>query len=146
VFSASVPKLAAYFNADEASIRKAIALLVSKGFFEVLGQIPGTTRHYRAIGHTEWGAKNPGKCTEKETMPWSNEPGDTLGVELYAISGRLFPVYPNLLKGMRNTGHNDAAIREHFRTFFREQTGDQCKNWKHGFAGRFIKYLKAKLP
>jgi hypothetical protein len=141
IFSASVPELADYFGADEKTIRKAIRLLGNTGFFNGVSHEPGASVRYRPIRHEEWAKIHPGRCTEKETMPWSNEPSDTLGVELHAISGQRFKPFPNFIRGMRKTHHSDAAIREHFRTFINQQI-PIGRQWATGFAGNFIKYLK----
>jgi hypothetical protein len=142
IFSASIPTLAAYFQADERSIRKAIRQLADLGFFEIDTAERGASKRYQVVRHKEWSAKHPGHCTEKETMPWSDEPGDTLGVELSAITGGRFKPYPNFVKGIRKTGHSEAAIREHLRCFVR-QYQPVGRQWSHGFAG-FIKYLKSQ--
>lgn len=141
IFSPSIPNLAEYFGADEKTIRKAIRLLVDTGFFNGVSNEPGASVRYRPIRHEEWAKTHPGRCTEKETMPWSNEPGDTLGVELHAISGQRFKPFPNFIRGMRKTKHSDAAIRDHFRAFINQRV-PIGKQWATGFAGNFIKYLK----
>jgi hypothetical protein len=143
VFSASIPRLAAYFNASENTIRKAIHLLVGQGFLEEISKEDGASYCYLPLTHREWAAKHPGRCTEKESMPWSNEPGDTLGVGLYAISGGRFKPYPNFVKAMRNTGFDDAAIVQHFRNFAQQQK-PVGKKWNIGFSGQFIKYLRGE--
>lgn len=143
VFSPSIPTLAAYFDVDERTVRSAIKALVAIGFFEIIRKERGAPTTYRPIHHSDWSQKRPGMCTEKAEMPWDGEMQDTLGPELHAISGHRFKVYPNFLKGMRNTGHDDAAIREFFRSFIAEAlpTG---KQWAFGLAGNFIKYLKSQ--
>src|SRR5579864_3065239 len=120
VFSASIPTLAAFFNVDERTVRKAMRLLVALGFFEIIREECGASVKYRPIHHRDWAPKHPDRCATKDEMPWDDEVKDTLGPELHAISGHRFKVYPNFLKGMRNTGHDDAAIREHFRAFIAE--------------------------
>ena len=124
-------------------MRSGIKLLVGLGFFEVLRREKGASVNYRPIHHRDWLLKRPGLCIEKDAMPWDGEAQDTLGPELHAISGHRFRVYPNWIKGMRKTGHDDAAIREFFRAFIAEYlpTG---KQWAFGLAGDFIKYLKTQ--
>jgi hypothetical protein len=141
VFYASIPRLAAYFSADEKTVRKAIRLLVKQGFFELLGQSPGATVRYKPISHTIWKTKYLG-CSEKLTAPWANEPGqDKLAVQLHAISGGQYTAFSNLIKGMRNTRHSEAAILEHFRTFI-DIERPVGKRWGNGFSGHFIQYLR----
>lgn len=141
IFSASTPALAAYFDADERTIRKAIRQLVALGFLEIETCERGATVRYKPVKHRDWAAIHPGRCTEKETMPWADEPGDTLGKELHAISGGRFKPYPNFVKGIRKTGHSEPAIREMFRAFVL-QDKPVGRKWVAGFAGRFIKYLR----
>lgn len=143
VFSASIPTLAAYFGADEKTIRKAIRLLLDKGFFELISEESGASVRYRPLRHPDWAAKHGGQCTEKCSYPWEGEPGaDTLGPELYAISGQRFRPYPNFIKGMRKTGHSEEAIREHFRDFIAERKPVGSRAWNIGLAGDFIKHLR----
>ena len=141
VFSASIPRLATYFNAAENTIRQALHILERHGFLEVLSKEDGAPIRYQPLTHREWAIKHPGCCTEKETMPWSNEPGDQLGVFLYAISGQRFRPYPNFVKAMRNTGHSDDRIAQMFRAFV-EKEKPVGKKWNAGFSGNFIKYLR----
>jgi hypothetical protein len=141
VFYASTPRLAEYFGADVRSIRKALRQLVILGFFEKISEEPGATISYRPIHHKAWAANHTGQCTEKASTPWDEEPGDTLGRELHAISGGRFYPRPNFVKAMRNTGHSEADIREHFRTFVlnAQPVG---KSGAVGLSGRFIKHLR----
>lgn len=143
VFSASVPRLAAYFGVDERTVRKAIRALVALGFFEIARQEAGVSVNYRPVHHRDWSVKYPGRCTEKLEMPWADEQQDTLGPELHAISGHRFTVFPNFIKAMRKTGHSDASIRGHFRTYV-QQTLPTGKQWRNGFAGHFIQFLKTQ--
>jgi hypothetical protein len=138
VFAASVPTLAAYFKADERSIRKALHMLEASGFVELISQHPGESVKYRPIRHRDWEATHPGRCTAKAVVA----EGDTLGVELHAISGGRFKPYPNLVKAMRKTGHSAEQIKQHFRTFA-TQENPVGRKWT-GFAGHFLKYLKAQ--
>jgi hypothetical protein len=140
VFSVSIPHLAKFFRVDERTVRKAIHLLVDKEFFIELRTEAGAAVTYRPVLHTVWAQTHPGQCTEKMQMPWAADE-DPLGVELYAISGQRFKPYPNFVKGMRKTGHSPVAIRSHFVAFV-EQDQPTGKQWKNGFAGKFIKYLK----
>lgn len=142
VFSASIPTLAEYFKANEKTIRKALRLLEALGFFELIAQEPGASVRYRPIKHRDWEVAHPGRCTTKETMPWLPE-ADTLGMELFAISGQRFKPYPNFVKGMRKTGHSGDQIKQHFRAFATIEN-PIGRRWANGFAGKFIKYLKSQ--
>jgi hypothetical protein len=132
VFSASIPTLAAYFDADEKTIRATLRQLVDLGFLVVDAEELGATVRYRPVKHEEWRASHPGCCVEKETMPWSNEAGDPLGVMLHQISGRQFKAFPNQIVGMRNTGCGDAEIAKHSRDFvnFTKPVGGE---WANGY-------------
>jgi hypothetical protein len=141
IYSASVPNLAAYFGADEKSIRKALHILLALGFFEIVEEAPGSSVRYRPIRHKDWQPKNPGRCTAKQAGVWQ---GDTLSAELYAISGQRFRTYPNLIKAMRKTKLSDDQIKEHFRMFATQEHSAGHIKWG-GFAGRFLKHLKAQL-
>jgi hypothetical protein len=145
VFYASIPRLAEYFGVDEKTVRKALHLLVVLGFLEIARQEAGASVRYRPVLHSVWKTlpKNAGRCAEKSTMPWADEPQDRLAVDLHAISGGRFTTWPNVVKAMRKTGHSTEAIHGHFRAFvdFEQPTG---KVWGDGFAGRFIKYLRAQ--
>lgn len=145
VFFASIPKLALYFGVDERTVRKALQSLEKTGFFEIVSRSPGLSVHYRVVGHKDWAAAHSGKCaTRNDEMPWSNEPQDPLGKLLYAISGGRFKPYPNFIKGMRNTEHNDTAIGEHFRAFLRSYKPKYKREWSRGLCQQFMTYLRSK--
>lgn len=144
IFSASIPTLAAYFRVNEKTVRAAIQLLVEIGFFERVSSESGVSVRYRPLTHKEWAAKHPAECTEKEEMPWSGERQDELGKMLYAISGGRFKPYVNFLRGMRKTGHSDAAIADHFRTFLQTYQPHDERPWAMGLCSRFLSYLRAQ--
>jgi len=145
IFFASVPRLAEYFGVDERTVRKALRLLVTLGFFEIARQEPGASVRYKPVLHSIWKnlPKNAGRCAEKSTTPWEDEVQDRLAVDLHAISGGRFTTFPNIVKAMYKTGHSAQAICAHFHTFvdLEKPTG---KVWANGFAGHFIKYLRAQ--
>jgi len=142
IFSASKVRLTEYFGVDDKTIRKACRLLVALGFFEIVSEEPGATVRYKLIRHKDWAAEHPGRCVQKMETPWTNEPGaDPLGVQLHAISGHRFTTFPNIVKGIRKTGHGEQAICEHFRSFVAQEL-PKGTQWRNGFAGRFIKHLK----
>lgn len=146
VFFASIPRLAAYFEADEKTVRKALRLLAKSGFLEEIDAPEGKTVRYKPVSHLDWqkkrgGAANcirDGRCVEKpEGKPY--EEMGKLGQRLYAISGGDYRPYPNFIKGMRNTGHSDEAIERHFRDYL---DANDVPNWKHGFQKDFMAYLR----
>lgn len=64
---------------------------------------------------------HPGHCTHKDEMPWSN--GDELGRALHGIlCGENY--YPNVLKGLRNTGANDDQIMIAAKQFMLHDKGN----------------------
>jgi len=143
IFHASIPRMSAYFDRDEKTIRKALRLLVKLGFFDVVRQAPGATVCYKPVRHDDWRRTHPHDCAQRLAMPWDDEPQDKLAQVLYGISGGQCPVYANVLKGIRKTGHGETAIKKHFVDFI---VIDQPvgKRWGNGFHGRFIKYLKTQ--
>lgn len=169
VFFATVSRLAAYFDADEKTARKAIRLLVKTGFFEELRSQPGKPKRYMPVRHPDWQRKRGGEkacienghCAEKGPMPWDDEELDKLGQRLYAVSGGEYQPFPNFIKGMRNTGHSDQAIEHHFRAYIKN-VEDELRNpdddnvdaddpdnywqgnYKNGFTKAFMKYLRAQ--
>jgi hypothetical protein len=152
VFYASIPRLAAYLEADEKTVRKAIRLLEKTGFFELLRAVPGETRKYKPVRHPDWQRKHGGEkacienghCVEKLAMPWDDEELDKLGQSLHAISGGEYKPFPEFIKGMRNTGHSDKAIVEHFRRYIDDIDPALLPNWKNGFTKDFMKHLRAQ--
>lgn len=161
-FSVSYPNLAEYFDADERHVARAVRQLRQIEFFEWLAADPGHSCVYRPVPHSEWSRSHPGKCTEKIALPWDWE-GDPLGRQLFAIcDGRIKFFYPNVLKGMRNTGLSDAEIVECMKEFRRDgdgswkagltaaeiaermrDAGECTAGWTRGFVGQFMKYLRA---
>jgi len=144
-FFCSVPRLADYFGVDERTIRKAIKQLVKLHFWEVLGGQHGGEHYatrYRPLMHREWIERyGTANCVHRLDMPWKDEELDPLGREMYALSGGRFTPYVNFVKGIRNTGHSDAAILEYFAQFVVTQRPNG-RRFAKGFAGDFIKYLR----
>jgi hypothetical protein len=143
-FTVSYPKLAAYFDVSERTIRYAVHSLRDIELFKLLSSEPGRKCTYQPIHHDDWALKHPGKCLEKISGPdyWEQ---DLLGQALFAVcDGRVSFFYPNVLKGMRNTGLTDLEIVERmkkFRAIDRPPTGQP---WVKGFVGRFMVHLKGE--
>lgn len=152
VFYASIPRLAAYLEANEKSVRHAIRLLVKTGFFELLRQRKGKSTQYKPVRHPDWQRKHGGEkscienghCVEKLAMPWDDEELDKLGQRLHAISGGEYKPHINFIVGMRNTGHSDDAIVEHFRSYIDDIDTTLPPNWNNGFTKAFMKYLRVQ--
>jgi hypothetical protein len=104
----SIQKLGRYFNVNDDYLYAAARVLVLSGWLEVLESERGKTVHYRPVGHQEWAGKHPGFCVHKDELYFSM--GDELGRALYGILGGE-KYHPNVLKGLRNTGATDAAIK-----------------------------------
>ncbi len=144
-FYSSIPRLAHYFGVDERTVRKALHALEKTGFFEIVAKPRGLPVQYRVVGHKEWATLHDGRCTQKaDRMPWDDEPQDALGKLLYAVSASRFKPYPNFIKGMRNTGHSDAAIANHFRTFLRTYQPKHKRLWSMGLCQQFMTYLRGQ--
>jgi hypothetical protein len=145
VFNIAAGNLAEFLGVDVKNVQRAYQHLVRLGFFEVLRRERGTSVKYRVLKHRDWKAKHPGCCAERVEMPWDDEEKDQLGQRLYGVSGGRYRTYTNFLKGMRNTGHNDEAICALFREFIdiEQPTG---KQWRNGFSGRFMKFLRSNPP
>lgn len=141
VFFASIPRLATYLGCDERSVRKAIKLLLDTGFLIKLAEEPGKSVRYKPVHHRDWAVSHPGCCAEKLEMPsWFGD-GDPLGRALYAASGGNFKTYPNFLKGMRNIGHDDAAILRFWGEFLLVDR-PAGPRWHDGVYARFMKHLR----
>jgi hypothetical protein len=136
----SVPQMAAYFDKTESTIRKAFRELRKLGFFEVIRFEKGKAVNYRPVGHLEWAKAHPDQCIEKLSMPWDSET-DPLGRSLYAASGARVSFFPNVLKGLRRHGFNDAEIVTEWKQFISEQ--DDPLIWR-GIVKRFNEYLPMK--
>jgi hypothetical protein len=144
----SVQKLTRYFSVDDKYLYSAVRVLVLGGWSDVLESEQGKTVHYRPVGHEEWAGRHPGFCVHKGIgeLPYSE--GDELGRARYGIMGGEM-YHPNLLKGLRNTGASDDAIKSAAHSFMKTD---------HGRGGgkerrkRFQAYLRAhatdsnKLP
>jgi hypothetical protein len=65
-FYGSAPQIAEYFHIKkDDDIRKALDVLEEDGFMELVSSEPGQSKKYRALTHSEWAAKHPGRCCEK---------------------------------------------------------------------------------
>jgi len=139
-FYVSIPRLAEYFAADDRAIRKAIHKLERFGFFVKLKEVPGKSVSYRPVPHDEWARKNPNACLEKLATPWDDEKKDELAIWLHAASDGTMKCFPNFMRGMRNIGHSDEALREHFTAFYASDSKEAKGRFK-----RFMRYLHS-LP
>jgi len=84
--------------------------------------------------HNKWAAKHPGCCAEKETLPWSGEKGDPLGVRLWNVSGGKVKYQPYQVKALRNTGLTDDQIATAFEEFV---TAEQARREEGGWHGHW---------
>jgi len=137
-FRTSIRTLADYFKRGRTTIIEALQLLEGNGWFERLSAEPGKPVVYRPIYHSDWAETRSSECVEKLEYPWSAEDHDELGRMLYAHSDGRFKIYPNILKGLRSTGHTNGAIQWHFTQFWSSDSKKK-KMW-----GRFKQYLEAQ--
>jgi hypothetical protein len=141
-FWASIPRMAEYFGVTERTVRHALRHLEKTGFLEVVAKSVGQSVQYRPVGHKEWKVKNGAHCITKGTeVPYTNEPQDVLGRQLYAISAQRFKPYPNFVKGMRRIGMADELIVQHFKNFLTTYTPKNKRAWAQGLCGQFMHYL-----
>jgi hypothetical protein len=136
-FSASAAKLATYLNVNDRYVYDAIDLLVAAGFLQLIEAELGKPTKYRPVGHTEWAEKHPGCCTKKIDKLFTDE--DPLGKKLFGILGGL-KCFPNMLKGLRNSGATDEQIEQCGKTFMEQDKGKGSKRrWK-----RFHDYVRSQ--
>jgi hypothetical protein len=142
-FTVSYPNLATYFHTSERTIRRAIHSLREIELFKMLSSEPGHPCAYQPIPHSIWQQTHPGQCSEKLTMPdWEK---DLLGLALFTqCDGRVKFFYPNVLKGMRNTGLSDLQIVERMKRFREIDAPPAGQPWTRGFVGRFMNHLKSE--
>jgi hypothetical protein len=140
-FAASVANIAKYLNISDGRqdrcISSAIELLVTAGFFEVIEIEKGKPTKYRPVGHKEWAEKHPGFCTKKVEKLFPDE--DELGKKLFGILGGE-KYFPNMLKGLRNTGATDEQIEQSGKEFMEKDKG----NGASGRRKRFHDYLRSQ--
>jgi hypothetical protein len=148
-FHASLPNLAEYFRVSERTMIRVVKWLVREGFFEVVSKECFHPSVYHVLGHTEWAQKHGGRCATKQTLPWSGEKGDQLGVELWNASGRKLNYRAFQLKALRNTELSDEQILQAFRRFIENE---DRRRREQGWRGRwqyvhwrFLKWLKGEL-
>jgi len=137
-FRASTRTLSNYFSVRQQTIVDAMQLLCENGWFEILTADPGKPVVYVPIIHSDWAEKHSGQCVEKLEMPWDAEKKDELGPVLFAHTDGRYKIWPNILKGLRNTRHSDKAIEYHVTQFWK------IDSRKKGVWSRFKQYLEAQ--
>lgn len=80
-FFSSIMQVAAYFGRDYETVRRAFKVLRKMGFLEMDAE-----DNYRYIPHDAMVAKNPGKCTKRELLPWQECTNPFVG-KIWSISG-----------------------------------------------------------
>jgi hypothetical protein len=124
--------------------------LVELGFFVLIEQGFYTPSVYRVITHNEWAIEHPGCCAEKETLPWSEEKGDPLGVRLWNVSGGKMKYEPYQVKALRKTGLTDDQIAKAFEEFVTAEHARREEGGWHGRWGavqpRFRRWITGQLP
>jgi hypothetical protein len=142
-FYPSVPSIANHFCKDRTTVFNALEELVAMGWAEVLHREPGKPVVYRFLDHEEWARNYPDLCTEKDVMPWEGE-GDSLGRELFAVSGGRAKFLPHQMIGLRKSGFSDPQIVSEFRTFLdrNPQTGSAWKRVYYKFHPHLLRLAK----
>jgi hypothetical protein len=133
-FHGSAQGVAQYFGVSRWKIQRAMKALVELGFFVLIEQEFYAPSVYRVITHNEWAIEHPGCCTKKETLPWSEEKGDPLGVRLWNISGGKVRYQPYQLTALRKIELTDDQIATAFKEFV---TAEQARREKGGWHGRW---------
>jgi len=136
----AIAKLAVYFGTGQKTIRRAVHNLEKQGFFFKLREERGKPIVYRPIEHKEWKGRFPGRCLDKIEMPWVAEIKDPLVGRLHAASDGRLKLYTNFVRGLRNTGHSDDAIVNHWQAFYELEHGKSIK----GIYRRFMVHLRAQ--
>jgi len=116
VFSASAENVSAYFYVDRKTVLSALDELAVSGFFEITHSERFKPSLYLVVDHRDWAKRHPDRCLERVSFPWEGE-GDSLGRQLYAISGGRVKFWPRHMTGLRNLGFSDEQIIEQFRGF-----------------------------
>ena len=150
-FFCSQEKLAAHFGVSRSTIRRAIKELVALGFFSLLAQEKFRPSLYRVLRHKEWVVEHPQRCAVKQTMPWSQEEGDPLGISFHNASGGRIKYEPYKLAALRNTGLSDDALVvrfEQFLGFEYRRRNNGAREWHGRWSGvhyRFLRWIKGEL-
>ena len=137
-FSCSSETVGEFFGRDRKTVLRAFGELCKVGFFELIEKGRFDVNVYRVLSHTEWAAKNPGKCAQKVQYPWTGE-GDKLGQRLYAASGTRVKFRSYQVAAFRNTGLDEETIVSLFETF-RSGIGQDLKPKNVGY--RFLEFLR----
>jgi hypothetical protein len=147
VFSASAENVAKHFEIERKTVLRALEELSTVGFFELIRIERFKPSVYRVVDHKEWAKSHPGRCVEKDTLPWEGE-GDPLGRQLFAISGQRTRFLPNQVTGLRRLGFSDGQIEEAYRAFLDEQDyeGKQWKRAYYDFHAHLQSLLAVSLP
>jgi hypothetical protein len=140
VFYASGETLAPYLKVSYSGILRALRELVSSGFFEVVSREAFRPTAYRILKHEEWAANHPGTCCTRMQFPWSDDPGDPLGIEMFSASGGRVKFYPAYLTALRKTGLDDQAILARWKEFLETEVSARPR-WRSAFH-RFLKQLR----
>lgn len=136
-FAASAVKIAKYLNVTDRYVYDAVGVLVAAGFLQVIEEELGKPTQYRPIAHKEWAEKHPGFCTKKIEKLFPDE--DPLGPKLFGILGGE-KYFPNLLKGLRNTGATDEQIEQSAKDFMEHDKGNGSRSRRK----RFQDHLRAQ--
>ncbi len=110
VFWVSAEQRARDWGVDDKTVRRGDEDLVKLGFFELLEARAFQSNQYLVITHDEWAKRHPGKCLQREVMPWSEDVQDPLATMLYKASRRRLKVFPAHIQSLRSHGLDDQQI------------------------------------
>lgn len=140
-FEVSGQNLAKYFNVDDKYLYSAVHLLVASWFWIPTERVKGKPTKYRPVSHKEWEEKHTGFCTRKIEHLFPDE--DSLGSALFGCG--LGKYFPNVLKGLRNTGATDDAIVEAAKQFMAADGGRGDRGRRQRFQA-YLRERRAKVP
>ena len=110
VFWVSAERRARDWQVDERTVRRGDKELVRLGFFEPLDATPFQSNRYLVITHEQWAKRHPGKCLEREVMPWSDEVQDGLAVTLHKASRGRMKFFNRHIQSLRSHGLDDERL------------------------------------
>ena len=143
-FVCSAKRVAEYFGVSLRTVQRAYRDLRTLGFFVLIesGKDKFEPSVFQVLTHTEWAARNPGKCTEKIAYQWTAD-GDPLGQSLWAASGCQVQFKPFQVKLYRETGIPEAEIIALFNSWYPVQKEEKWgKRWRKGVGYHFLMYLR----
>jgi hypothetical protein len=146
-FFPAIANLAQFYDVGESTVSRALGQLEKNGFLNVEECELFKPTVYRVVSHSDWASKHPGKCCQKETLPWTGDPlVDPLAPKFHSVSGGRIKFRENDMKGLRKLNRPDEELVAEFSDFF-EEKWEYCSQNKQAlftFSGKFVKRMKEK--